>query len=300
MTGFDPISVELAKIIIKTLWESGGNFLGWMDGSLSERKKQRIYRASQQYIQKYTARRGILNVLGMRQPIALELVYTEVQVLDEQDIRWFESIASLEEAYRQTRKGSYQPKDSSKQEGLKLANEKQYLMVLGGSGAGKTTFLRRIGLEALKGKEGGFKQACFPVFIELNQFKVGEINMEEVIAKEFRICDFPSPEESTKKLLQQGKLLILLDGLDELPIKNLNEAIIQIQNFVDQYDKNRFIASCRTAAYRSSFRRFTNVVLADFDAQIEQFICNWFHSEAAEGVTRRFESVAGQGVQVLW
>jgi predicted NACHT family NTPase len=76
----------------------------------------------------------------MRQPIALELVYTEVQVLDEQDIRWFESIASLEEAYRQTRKGSYQPKDSSKQEGLKLANEKQYLMVLGGSGAGKTTF----------------------------------------------------------------------------------------------------------------------------------------------------------------
>jgi predicted NACHT family NTPase len=74
-------------------------------------------------------------------------------------------------------------------------------------------------------------------------------------------------------------LLILLDGLDELPIKNLNEAIIQIQNFVDQYDK---IASLPpvTAAYRSSFRRFTNVVLADFDAQIEQFICNWFHSEA--------------------
>jgi predicted NACHT family NTPase len=76
-------------------------------------------------------------------------------------------------------------------------------------------------------------------------------------------------------------LLILLDGLDEVPTKNLNEAIAQIQNFVDQYDKNRFIASCRTAAYRSGFRRFSDVAMADFDdTQIEQFIGNWFQSEA--------------------
>ncbi|MCZ0899882.1 histidine kinase, partial [Microcoleus sp. HI-ES] len=54
----------------------------------------------------------------------------------------------------------------------------------------------------------------------------------------------------------------------------------KIQNFVDRYDKNRFIVSCRTAAYRNNFQRFTDVKLADFDnSQIEQFIGNWFQSE---------------------
>ena len=57
------------------------------------------------------------------------------------------------------------------------------------------------------------------------------------------------------------------------------DLIRQIQNFVDRHDKNRFIVSCRTAAYRNNFQRFADVKLADFDdTQIEQFIGNWFQS----------------------
>ncbi|MBD1930558.1 MULTISPECIES: NACHT domain-containing protein [Cyanophyceae] len=286
MTGFEPAVADaaikgLAGVVIKTVWEGGGKFLSLIGGSLDEGKKQLIFNASRQYVKNYTERHGILKVLGMREPVALESVYTGVQFLDEQDICRFESIDSLEEAYRQAQRRSYHSKDTRKQEGLKVANEKQYLMVLGGPGAGKSTFLRRMGLEALKGNKGKFKHSCIPVFIELKIFNTGDINIEKVISDEFRTCGFPSPEKSTKKLLEQGKLLILLDGLDEVPTKNLNEAIGQIQNFVDQYDKNRFIASCRTAAYRSVFRRFSDVAMADFDdTQIEQFIGNWFQSEA--------------------
>ncbi len=119
------------------------------------------------------------------------------------------------------------------------------------------------------------------MLIELKSFSSAEIDIETAIAQEFRICGFPSPDEVTAKLLEQGKLLILLDGLDEVPGKNMDDAIRQIQNFVDQYDKNRFIASCRIAAYRHNFRRFTDVAMADFSqAQIQQFITNWFSSSA--------------------
>ena len=52
----------------------------------------------------------------------------------------------------------------------RLANNKQYLMVLGGPGVGKSTFLRKVGLEALKKKEGNFAHECIPVFIELKRF----------------------------------------------------------------------------------------------------------------------------------
>jgi len=80
--------------------------------------------------------------------------------------------------------------------------------------------------------------------------------------------------------LQQGKLLVLLDGLDEVATDRMNEAISQIQNFVDAHKQNRYIASCRVAAYRHNFRLFTDVAMADFDdGQIKQFIDNWFRRE---------------------
>jgi hypothetical protein len=288
MTGFEPLIAQavsgVAVPVFQTLWGSSGKVLGMFGKKLDEKAKQAIFAASRQYAQNYTERHGILKVLGMREPVQLESVYTAVQFLDDWAIRSFESVETLEQVYRQAKQRSFQSKDCQKQEGLKVANDKQYLMVLGGPGAGKSTFLRRMGLEALKGKKGKFQHACIPVFIELKKFNTGEINIDKEIAEEFRICGFPSHEEFTAKALEQGKLLILLDGLDEVPTERMNEAILQIQNFVDLHDQNRFITSCRVAAPRHNFRRFTDVEMADFDdAQIEKFITNWFRSEPQTG-----------------
>jgi len=289
MTGFEPLIAQavsgVAVPVFQSIWAGGGKILDRFGKALDGKKvKQAIDAASRQYAQNYTERHGILKVLGMREPVALESVYTAVQFLDDRAIRSFESVETLEQVYRQAKQRSFQSEDCQKQEGLKVANEKQYLMVLGGPGAGKSTFLRRMGLEALKGKKGKFQHPCIPVFIELKKFNTGEINIEKEIAEEFRICGFPSHEEFTAKALEQGKLLILLDGLNEVPTERMNEAIQQIQNFVDLHDQNRFITSCRVAAYRHNFRRFTDVAMADFDdAQIENFITNWFRSEPQTG-----------------
>jgi hypothetical protein len=289
MTGFEPLIAQavsgVAVPVFQSIWAGGGKILDRFGKALDRKKaEQAINTASRQYAQNYTERHGILKVLGMREPVSLESVYTAVQFLDDRAIRSFESVETLEQVYRQAKQRSFQPEDCQKQEGLKVANEKQYLMVLGGPGAGKSTFLQRMGLESLKGKQGKFQHACIPVFIELKKFSSGEINIEKEIAEEFRICGFPSHEEFTDKALEQGKLLILLDGLDEVPTEQMNEAIQQIQNFVDLHDQNRFITSCRVAAYRHNFRRFTDVAMADFDdAQIEKFISNWFRSEPQTG-----------------
>lgn len=284
MTGIEPFAIScvsgIALPIFQSVFETGGKFLGLMGKKLDEKTKQLIYTASGEYGKRYFKRHGILKALGMREAVPLESVYTAVQFLDEQAIRSFESIQNLEAAYREAKKRNFQQQDCQKQEGLKIANEKQYLMVLGQPGAGKSTFLRKIGLEALKGKKGGFKHDRIPVFIELKSFTSSQIDIEKIIVEEFSICGFPSSEQFIAKALEQGKLLILLDGLDEVPTVNTNEVISQIQDFVDRYDKNRFIVSCRTAAYRHNFKRFTDVKLADFDdTQIEQFIDNWFQSE---------------------
>jgi len=246
---------------------------------LNEAAKQKLFEASKQYIKNYAERHGILKVLGMREPVELESVYTGVKFLGESDIDKFASIEKLELNYREANNRRFQS-ECQTLDGIKVADDRQFLMVLGQPGSGKSTFLRRMGLEALKGKKEISRHKCIPVFLELKTFKDDKVDIEKQIVEEFKTCGFPKPEEFTKKALERGTLLILLDGLDEVPKANTNAVITQIQDFVDRYDRNRFIASCRTPANRSSFKRFFDVTMADFDdEQINKFIDNWFQSE---------------------
>ncbi|MGL5939839.1 MAG: NACHT domain-containing protein [Waterburya sp.] len=285
MTGLEITLIELAKasiggVVVKTCWDEGKSFIPWFSKGLNENTKELIYQASRQYAKNYWKRHGILKVLGMREPVSLESIYTAVQLLSERDIERFKTDEALEEAFRNSREQRFYFDNKKKQDGITIAKQKQYLTVLGAPGSGKSTFLRKIGLEAFKGKKGNYKHDCIPVFIELKKFTEAEIDLEKIIAQEFKVCNFPKEDKNTTKLLDKGKLLIILDGLDEIPTKNLNNAIGKIQDFVDQYDKNRFIISCRTAAYRTGFPRFDDVVIADFDdTQIEKFILNWFSIE---------------------
>ncbi len=238
-----------------------------------------VTQAIEKYAKQYEKRHGVLKILGMREPISLDDIYTNVRFLNEASIRDFASTDALESVFRESNKRRFQGKCETRV-GVEVASETQYLMVLGQPGAGKSTFLRRMGLEAFKGKKGELKQACIPVFLELKRFDNGEIDIQERITVEFETCGFPKSAQFVAKALEKGKLLILFDGLDEVPGKYVNGIIDKIQDFVDRYDQNRFIASCRTAAYRSGFRRFKDVVMADFDdGQIQTFIQNWFRGE---------------------
>lgn len=223
----------------------------------------------------------------MREPVDLSAVYTGVKLLDSRDVLQYE-IGALEDTYRQDRFRGYSGRHGSEQKysGIDIANQKQYLMVLGGPGAGKSTFLRKVGLEALCTfyyERAEYNHRLIPVLLELKRFDADDVDIAKFIAAEFETCGFPEAEKFAQNALAQRNLLVLLDGLDEVPSANLNKVLTPIRDFVDRYDGNRFIASCRVAAsgYRDdAFRRFNDVTMADFDdEQIQQFIGNWFSSE---------------------
>ncbi|HEY9627762.1 MAG TPA: NACHT domain-containing protein [Coleofasciculaceae cyanobacterium] len=271
---------DLATDILKdSAKDEVKGFLSRGSKQISDGTQQQLFNASRQYVETYQERHCILKVLGMREPVSLDSVYTAVRFLDGDGLRQFASAQEMEQAFRETRSRRLRQQEGKKQEGLAVANAKPYLMVLGAPGAGKSTFLRKMGLEALRGKRQQFQHRCIPVFIELKRLNTGAINLEQVIVNEFETCGFPDAKGFTRKALNQGRLLILLDGLDEVPTAQLTQAIQAIQDFVDRYDKNRYIASCRIAAYRNNFRRFSDVTMAEFeDDQIERFIRNWFRS----------------------
>lgn len=271
---------KLATLVIETGWQGGGGFWGLIGESVSAGIKQTVFAASQKYIENYKKRHCLLKVLGMRNPVDLGTVYTTIRFLDDAEIHQFISIESQEAAYRKKQQRHSQIQSENERQGMKVASTEPFLMVLGGPGAGKSTFLRRVGLEALKDRGSKFQHRCIPVLIELKRLTSSEIDLVKIIAEEFEICGFPDAKRFTCKALDQGQLLVLLDGLDEVPVNNLNQAVVKIQDLVDRYNQNRYIVSCRTAAYQGGFRRFTDVAMADFnDAQIQQFIQNWFQSE---------------------
>lgn len=285
MTGFEPLiaaaTTGVTSIVTDIIKKEGTNaFTKLLSQDLSNGAKQKIFNASKKYIENYTKRHCTLKVLGMREPVSLDDVYTAVVLLDSAGRQSFTSIEELEKAYRENPIRTLSRNPDKKRIGVKVANNTQFLMVLGAPGAGKSTFLRKIGLEALKVNKGGYKYRCLPVLLELKRFTEDQIDVQQLIVNEFKLCGFPNPKGFTEKALKQGKLLILLDGLDEVPTAKRDTVIDIIQDFVDQYDQNRFISSCRIAAYRNNFRRFTDVVMAEFgDDQIEKYIQNWFHSE---------------------
>lgn len=273
----------VAVTVLETAFKAGGAVAKQIKGAYKETQAtQRALAAAQKYAERYNKRHCQVKVMPglMKEPLPLEEIYTAVKILSDWSIRYFVGLDDVEETYRAKGQRSFGQKDAKRQDGMIVANTEQFLMVLGGPGIGKSTFLRKVGMEALR-KNGQIQRDCIPVMIELKELRDANIDLKQKIANEFAICGFPEADAFTDASLAQGKLLVLLDGLDEVPTKNLYWVLKHVEDFVDIHNKNAFIASCRIAAYRSNFfRRFTDVTLAEFDDdQIEQFIRRWFRAQ---------------------
>jgi NACHT domain len=227
--GLTALALDTIKEVAKK--ESGSTLAKWGNKDIGKAFEQALFNASSQYLKNYRARHGNLKIACVRmdKPMALEDIYTAVQLLDRADLRYFETVEALQDQYRDGGRRSFRGGDGKKQDGIAVTNREQHLMVLGGPGVGKSTFLRKVGLEALKQKQGAYQHPCIPVFVELQKFKTSDIRLEQLIVQEFADCGFPEPAAFTAAMLDKGRLLILLDGLDEVPLEQEAAVIGQIK-----------------------------------------------------------------------
>jgi hypothetical protein len=175
-----------------------------------------------------------------------------------------------------------------------VQGKSRYLVILGDPGAGKSTFLRYI-LLRLSGDKDKFIQdfpqltdmsTMIPLYMPLASYaevwhfnSPGERSLVDFLPKYLREN---YPQVSTlyvQKQLEQGSVLFLLDGLDEIPDASLRMQIVkQIEVFTQAYPKNRFIVTSRIIGYKeaplaASYQPYT---LADFnEKQIRTFTRSW-------------------------
>lgn len=132
MTGLETIALEavvkgLASLVVNTTWKGGSTLFGKAGETLNDQRKQLVVNISRQYIQNYGQRHCSLKVLGMREAVSLDEIYTTVCLLDEGTARSFESVEALEELYRQQRQEGQQRRfrlgKPQKRAGIDVANE---------------------------------------------------------------------------------------------------------------------------------------------------------------------------------
>lgn len=244
-------------------------------------RQQNSENASHDYNNPYKKRHGQLQVfcVGMEAQRSVDDVYVAAQFLAKRKATKHNSTEDSGKVFLQKGREYFTSTSDKHQDGMRVATNEQYLMVLGVPGVGKSTFLRKVGLEALKGVDGSFEHESTPVFLELKRFTEDPIDIEAWIINEFKVCGYPHPERIANDKLEAGELLILFDGLDEVPKPNVSNVINKIRDFVNQYSQNRFIASCRVGAYKGELTDFTVVEITDFDdSQIQDYINNWLAS----------------------
>ncbi|MCP6759080.1 MAG: NACHT domain-containing protein [Fischerella sp. CENA71] len=224
---------------------------------------------------------GTMRVLDMPKPIKLtgkQGIYTNVNILEEITGRRRLKVTELMQSCDHDnfeRIGLSRVKQE-RVSGLEAVQRHSKLMVLGKPGAGKTTFLKYLAMQCIEEK---FQANRIPLLITLKDFAEAnkKLDILEFIAQQLSSCGLTHTSVTVEKLLRQGKVLILLDGLDEVREEDTKRVLRQIREFSDLFHTNQFVITCRIAAKEYTFESFTEVEMADFDEkQIAIFAQNWF------------------------
>ncbi|MBD0361806.1 MAG: NACHT domain-containing NTPase [Coleofasciculus sp. C3-bin4] len=224
---------------------------------------------------------GTMRVLDMTQPIGLDDIYTNVNVLERITGRMRLEIAQLLQGFDPQLENfdhiGLGRITGERVPGLKAVRRYPKLMVLGKPGSGKTTFLKYLAIHC---SSGNFLGNLVPIFITLRDFAEAN-NQPSCLEFIVQILSNSGVTASlVTELIQQGKALILLDGLDEVREEYASRAIKEIREFSEQYHSNQFVITCRIAAREYTFEKFTEVEVADFNhQQIRMFATKWFQAK---------------------
>lgn len=243
---------------------------------------------------------GILQLLDINRPVSIDDIYVDVNILEEvASQQWFE-IAELQNLdpteFDRVGLGAVEQKQIP---GMQAVETYSKLRVLGKPGVGKTTFLQHLAIQCNRGR---FAAHQVPIFVAMREFAEESRN-----SKTFSLFNYIrsrllfsgiSDPSTLETLLQAGRVLLLMDGIDELLNQDISPVLREIRQFSDQYHRNRFVTSCRTAARKLQLRGFTDVEIAPFtQAQITTFAQKWF--VAFSKTTRSGQNQSVQFIQKL-
>jgi len=151
------------------------------------------------------------------------------------------------------------------------------VVLLGDPGCGKTATLESLAYEySLSG-------STLPVPAALGGFLPSE-SVRDFVARSWSSLldadgsDAPAdPAATLQRYLESGRLLVLLDALNEMPLDRRAERCVALRQFIDRWSAagNRFVVTCRALDYGDELHGLQRVAIQPLgDDQIRRFIAN--------------------------
>lgn len=174
-------------------------------------------------------------------------------------------------------------------------NEVSNIVILGQLGAGKTTSMKRICQDLLLNENSVYSNFEFPLVIrlrELNKKKNPDIPIFMTLCSQLNInirlnndiekdLHYSLITNSVMNFLNELKVLLILDGFDEITDEDLLNSIMEdLRILSNGLTTSKFVLTSRTADYNISLDN-TNVyeLKSLSDEKIIQFAANWLQSD---------------------
>lgn len=171
---------------------------------------------------------------------------------------------------------------------LTLLHQNDGLIVLGGPGSGKTTWLKYLAHQLASGRGAQLGlDAKLPLVLSLSAYATalaaGDLPLSQYLADFYQTLGFDEPLDSLfQSSLAEGSALLLLDGLDEIAdpaLRHLVSSRLLDLFTIQRQNGNKFVITSRAAGYQHA-RLLADgllecsVVPLDPE-QIEQFVRQW-------------------------
>jgi tetratricopeptide (TPR) repeat protein len=153
---------------------------------------------------------------------------------------------------------------------LELVDKPYDVMLIGETGSGKTTALRRIALQIAEESLELGTEGHIPILLSLSDLESADV--EGWVRKR---CNLLEPY--LDNYIRSGRCIFLWDALDEMIYKDEEEytkKIDALKQFMRDYSDNHFIWSCRRLDYRENLPLQHVEILPLSDEQIRQFFYN--------------------------
>lgn len=144
---------------------------------------------------------------------------------------------------------------------IQITDQNKHVVLLSDAGVGKTTELKQLAYHYSRNR------LYYPILVYLNKYTNKSISEH-----------FPKYWE----LIPEEKLIILLDGFDEIESKNKSDAIREIELFTENHPNICIVISCRTNFYKiedenifgmSTLNGFTSYILLDLEnKEIKKYV----------------------------
>lgn len=224
-----------------------------------------------------------IKLFGMSQSSLLNDLYTPAYVSTTIKRRLF-----TDEWIKKDRKSVESRRVKDLIPGMEFVDKNDSIAVLGGPGAGKTTFLKYIALTyADKSifEKNKLTKSLIPFFISLPALEKSQKTILNYISDSLVEKTTPHAKGFIDRIFRNGKGILLLDSLDEVNQSKRNELIDEITRFRNKYTKTKIVLSCRTADYgNTNISYFNEVEIARLDKQsIKKIIDSFFKNEKDKG-----------------